>query len=189
MNVPRFQHLRPQLAMSALIASLGTLSATPPPAPAIEVEVWMVEVPAGVSADFASSLPLPGKFEVSSLDADTWLQSMGGHDNASTHLVLGLSESEEFSIELPKIGCGFHGTGTLADGTVHFQLVSIDNPERPMPDCTLSAPLSPAPAIVPGKASAREATVNVGDRETLVFAPADRGDGLQRLVLWRTVAK
>jgi len=191
MNVPRLQHLRPQLALSALLATLGTLTATPPPVPAFEVEVWMVELPTGVSSDFASSLPAPGRLEVSPLDADTWLQSIGGHDNASTHLVLALSEAEEFSIELPKIGCGFHGTGTLADGTVHFQLVSVDNPERAMPECVFGAPSSPAAAdaIEPGRASAREATVNVGDRETLVFAPADRGDGLQRLVLWRTVAK
>jgi len=185
MNVRSTQILPLSLTLTSTIAALATLTA----APAFEVELWMVELPAATSLQCPESLPNAGRLEVSSTNADAWLKAMGGDQVTSTHLVLALTDAEEFSIELPKIGCCFHGAGTLADGIVHFNVVSVDNPDRPMQDCAVTGPAPSAPVALPGRASARETQVKVAGDHTLLFAPADRGDGRRRLILWRTVAK
>ena len=189
MNIRSTQILPVSLTLTSAIAALATLTAAPAEAIAFEVELWMVELPASSSLECPESFPDAGRLEVSSTNAAAWLKAVGGDQATSTHLVLALTDAEEFSIELPKIGCCFHGAGTLEDGMVRFDVVSVDNPDRPMQNCALDAPAPSAPVALPGRASARETRVRVADEHTLLFAPADRGDGRQRLILWRTVAK
>ena len=176
-------------ALLTSLASVATLSAAPAGGNAFEVEVWMVELPPASAITAPETIPGAGRLQLSSLDAATWLQSVGGASATSTHLVLNLADSEDFSIELPRLGCSFHGTGTLEDGAVRLDLVSVDSPERPMPDCNLEEAEAPAPTPPAGRASARETSITVSADHTLVFSPADRGDGRQRLILWRTVTK
>ena len=77
----------------------------------------------------------------------------------------------------------------LEDGAVRFDLVAVDSPDRPLPDCTLNGTMSTAAPVAMGRASVKETSLTVSSDHTLVFTPADRGDGRQRLILWRTIPR
>jgi hypothetical protein len=149
----------------------------------------MVELPPAATVAGPEALPGTGRLQLSSVDAATWLKSMGGEESAATHLILSLADAEDFSIELPKLGCTFQGSGMLEDGAVRFDLVAVDSPDRPLPDCTLNGTMSTAAPVAMGRASVKETSLTVSSDHTLVFTPADRGDGRQRLILWRTIPR
>ncbi|RFC46503.1 MAG: hypothetical protein DVB23_001611 [Verrucomicrobia bacterium] len=159
-------------------------ASAPTEAGRFEIEVWLVELPREVPGESTLSLPLPGRLQLSDIDSATWLESTGGENAASSHLLLEVKSREEFSVELPTVGCSFHGTGSLQEGTIVFELVTIDNPNRPEMDCALGK--NPTPSSSPaGRASARENRLAVRQSDTMVFVPVDRGDGRRRLILWR----
>jgi len=151
------------------------------------VEVWLLDVPSG---GVASPLPDTGRLQLSPVTAEDWLTAFGGKGAVATHLVLDLAHAEDFSIELPGLGCAFHGQGALLEETsgVRFDLVSLDTPERAKPDCALTGPAID-PATLPGKGSARETRLRVENGQTLVFTPVRRADGRERILVWRTLVK
>jgi hypothetical protein len=151
------------------------------------IELWVLEAPANA---VTATLPEPGRLVPSSTAAEAWMADFGGGTGVATHLVLDLADAEDFSIELPALGCAFHGQGTVQPGPggIRFDLVSLDSPERDRPDCSRDGGI--VPDLLPaGKASARQTRFQAADGQTLVFAPANRADGRRRVILWRTVVK
>ncbi len=182
--------MNPRTALSLSPSLVTGLFLMVPPfaeAKTYSVEIWLIDLPAGVLTGTPSSLPDPGRLDLSPVDADAWLASFGGPEGVSTHLLLELEDAEHFDIELPCLGCSFHGRGVLESGAVRFDLVSMDNPERPGFGCAISSPEACAP-VFPGKAVIRESRLRMENLQTLVFRPVDRADGRDRLVLWRSVA-